>query len=211
MSREAYKKVIQTLGPTMKESRLQRFHTLLDSRIKKTTIVLENTYDMRNTSACLRNLDSYGIQNVHLVEQANSARIDQAEGFSIWSTDLSPSSLMIDSPSFPRIRHDANDAADSPHPLVDKLALAFGNEHQGITPFLREQSDGLFLLPMVGMSQSFNLSVSVGITLTYLRVFGCLRPDLKEEDREELLFKWILSEMCNPHKTAKGLGVDHLF
>jgi tRNA (guanosine-2'-O-)-methyltransferase len=52
-------------------------------------------------------------------------------------------------------------------PLVP-TALAFGNEHLGITPALRDAADGAFAIPMHGCSQSFNVSVSVAVALHVL-------------------------------------------
>lgn len=46
-----------------------------------------------------------------------------------------------------------------------KIALAFGSEGYGISDFLSKMSDVTFSIPMVGFVQSFNVSVSVALTL----------------------------------------------
>jgi tRNA (guanosine-2'-O-)-methyltransferase len=45
------------------------------------------------------------------------------------------------------------------------MALAFGNEHAGLSAGLRELCDGEFAIPMYGASQSFNVSVSLAVSL----------------------------------------------
>ncbi|MDG5765930.1 TrmH family RNA methyltransferase [Balneolales bacterium ANBcel1] len=47
----------------------------------------------------------------------------------------------------------------------DKLCLLFGNEVTGIEPDLLEKCDVLLEIPQYGEKHSFNISVSVGITL----------------------------------------------
>ena len=50
-----------------------------------------------------------------------------------------------------------------------KLAVVFGGEGFGLSAAAVDQADGHFLIPMVGVSQSLNLSVSVATTLYALR------------------------------------------
>lgn len=49
--------------------------------------------------------------------------------------------------------------------FCQKMVLAFGNEVQGISNSLSDISDIAFSIPMTGFVQSFNISVSVAITL----------------------------------------------
>jgi tRNA (guanosine-2'-O-)-methyltransferase len=45
------------------------------------------------------------------------------------------------------------------------MALLFGNEKNGLSDLALSYSDGNFLIPMFGMSQSLNLSVACAVTL----------------------------------------------
>lgn len=47
----------------------------------------------------------------------------------------------------------------------EKIALFLGNELDGIYPEFRTQCDDLIEIPMVGMKESFNVSVATGIAL----------------------------------------------
>lgn len=46
-----------------------------------------------------------------------------------------------------------------------RLCLLFGNEVTGIDPYLLEEADHLLEIPQYGQKHSFNISVSIGITL----------------------------------------------
>jgi 23S rRNA (guanosine2251-2'-O)-methyltransferase len=45
------------------------------------------------------------------------------------------------------------------------MAIVFGAEGEGITPIIKKFCDGLIAIPMVGKTESLNVSVSAGIVL----------------------------------------------
>ena len=49
--------------------------------------------------------------------------------------------------------------------LAEPCAIAFGNEHEGISEELLSYSDGNILIPQFGMVQSLNISVACAISL----------------------------------------------
>jgi tRNA (guanosine-2'-O-)-methyltransferase len=49
--------------------------------------------------------------------------------------------------------------------MSDSVALLFGNEHLGVSEEAQKYSDGNFIIPMVGMVQSLNISVACAVTL----------------------------------------------
>jgi len=52
----------------------------------------------------------------------------------------------------------------------NKIALLLGEEVKGITDDLRDQCDDLIEIPMVGLKESFNVSVATGIALYALTI-----------------------------------------
>jgi 23S rRNA (guanosine2251-2'-O)-methyltransferase len=56
-----------------------------------------------------------------------------------------------------------------------KLALVLGNETRGLSPALRKRLDVLLEIPMVGIKESFNVSVACGVAL-YALTAGRKRP-----------------------------------
>ena len=49
--------------------------------------------------------------------------------------------------------------------LTEKVAIVLGNEHRGISEEAAKLADERFLIPMYGMVQSLNVSVSAAITI----------------------------------------------
>jgi tRNA (guanosine-2'-O-)-methyltransferase len=83
-----------------------------------------------------------------------------------------------------------------------KLCVVMGNEQYGISDAVKEMADESFYLPMVGMAESFNLSVATSITCAHLSAAsghgeegtGPLRPgDLSEQEVKTLLLKGALN------------------
>jgi hypothetical protein len=72
---------------------------------------------------------------------------------------------------------------------------------------VRKLSDGSFILPMTGTTSSFNISVSVGITLAYLRTLDMLQPNMQPEEATNLKFKWLLNELRNANSILKQKGI----
>ena len=50
-------------------------------------------------------------------------------------------------------------------PVDEPLCLLLGNEQRGLSAAARAACDGLFHIPMVGMSESLNLSVTAAIAM----------------------------------------------
>ncbi|MBT8375519.1 MAG: TrmH family RNA methyltransferase, partial [Bacteroidia bacterium] len=57
--------------------RQQRFDEVLSNRTKHFTVAIEDVYQLHNTSAVIRSCDVFGIQEVHIIEERNTKRIDR--------------------------------------------------------------------------------------------------------------------------------------
>lgn len=161
----------------MTEKRFNKIKKVVQKRQKSLTIVLENIHDPHNASAILRTADSVGIDRVFLVYNTNvfpkigrkssssavkwieKIKFDNAaecfaelrnEGFTIYTTYMDE-------------KKDTLSLYDMD--LTGKTALVFGNEKDGVSDEARELSDGNFLIPMTGMVQSLNVSVSAAVCL----------------------------------------------
>jgi tRNA (guanosine-2'-O-)-methyltransferase len=77
---------------------------------------------------------------------------------------------------------------------TQKIALVFGNEHDGISEEVTKNVDGLVHIPMMGFSESFNISVSASIFLYDLRKrakeLGVSDFFLSEAEKQELRLRW---------------------
>lgn len=101
----------------------------------------------------------------------------------------------------------------SNHPNnVFKLAIAFGNETRGVSAKLLGSVDSTFCLPMYGFTESFNLSVSVGICLSTLQNMKFLEEKISLEEKEKLLFDWLVSDtpLAREILEHNGIQIDDL-
>ena len=84
------------------------------------------------------------------------------------------------------------------------VAIVFGNEKRGVSRAFIERADQAFYLPMAGLTQSFNISVAVAMTLYAVIASGhpsAAEGSLSEEERTELLGRWLLRDV----KAAKQI------
>lgn len=162
----------------LSERRLALFERVLARRTRRLTVVLEDLFHSHNSSACIRSCDCFGVQDVHVVESTNGfapsnniaagstnwttvhrhqnwpdAPNDwiqhlRDEGYQLVATTLEPSSVPI-----------------AELPIAEKTALLFGNEKVGLSKAALEAADARIRIPMVGFTESFNVSVAVAITL----------------------------------------------
>ena len=110
----------------------------------------------------------------------------RSEGYTIYGTSPASNSLSIhDFPILPN----------------QKVALVFGNEHEGISEEVKSKVDGLVHIPMRGFTESFNISVSASIFLYELikRVNDMKIPNfnLTEKEQAALRLRWY--KLIVPH------------
>ncbi|WP_057936523.1 TrmH family RNA methyltransferase [Algoriphagus resistens] len=184
---------------------------VLAQRTRFLTVVLEDIFKPHNASAVLRTCDCFGIQDVHVIEKVNKYKINPyvTRGASQW-VDLhkyytQDGSAVQD--CFSSLREKGYKIfGTSPLPgsisIYDlepdeKLALVFGNEHEGISAEVQENADGLVHIPMLGFTESFNISVAASISLYELvkKVKNYDHPDfyLTDEEKQMLRMKWYKS------------------
>ena len=156
------------------EERKQRFLEVLRHRTKHITIAIEDVYQMHNTSAIIRSCDVFGVQEVHVVEDRFAKRLDKniAMGAEKW-VDVYPYKNTSD--CLKKLKSEGYQIiATTPHndstllpdffPL-EKSAIFFGTEKEGLSNAVMQQADGFLKIPMVGFSESLNVSVSAAIII----------------------------------------------
>jgi len=81
---ELIAKATQMLVPFIKEERWNRIQSIMQQRTQQTKFLFENISNPSNCFACLRTIDSFGIQNVDLVMQSGKyegkAALNQKRG-----------------------------------------------------------------------------------------------------------------------------------
>lgn len=161
------------------EQRLHKMRHVAAHRQDGLIVVLEDIYDPHNAEAVFRTCDAFGVQQVYLIFEKqkpfNPKKIGKSSSSSAnkWldfkrftSTAVcmaelkqlgftcAATALDTDSKSLFEIQFN--------HP---RLALLFGNEHRGLSETAKAASDFKLMIPMNGMVQSLNLSVTAALCI----------------------------------------------
>lgn len=159
------------------ENRKAGFKRVLADRTKHFTVVCEDVYQLHNTSAVMRSCEVFGIQELHVVEQRFGKAIDKeiALGAEKW-VDIHRYSSNQDCIDRLKRRgyqiiattpHD-NDCMLEDFDITQPAAIFFGTERQGLSEEVMQQADGYLKIPMVGFTESLNISVSAAIILQHI-------------------------------------------
>ena len=159
------------------EGRKQRFLEVLQKRTKHITAAVEDVYQLHNTSAIIRSCDVFGIHDLHVIEDRFGKRLDKniAMGAEQW-VDVHRYQTTTDCIS--KLKDDGYQIiATTPHSdsnllhdffPAEKSAIFFGTEKEGLSEEVMQQADGFLKIPMVGFSESLNVSVSAAIIIQQL-------------------------------------------
>ena len=157
------------------EKRVEKIKWVLSKRQPYLRLVIENIHDPHNVSAIFRTCDAAGIPKVSMVyniekfpkigkkssasaykwiEREKFKTIDECfkwlkkEKFIVYASSLNSNSKNLYELDFTK-----------------RAAIVFGNEHRGLSKEAEELADERFYIPMYGMVQSLNVSVSAAITI----------------------------------------------
>ena len=215
------KALIEFLLPMVNESRLKMLDSVLVNRTRWLTVILEDIYQPHNASAVLRTCDCYGIQDVHIIENQNSYKINpQVElGAAQWLTLHKYNKA--DSNTYDAISKikemGYSVIATSPHKndvnlddfdvTASRTAIILGTEKQGLSDVAMEMADGFIRIPMLGFTESFNISVSAAIILHQLS--NDLRKSsvnwhLSTDEMEKIRFQWLKNSVNKIQAIEKG-------
>ena len=210
------KKLLTYFENYLTEKRKTTFKKVLDNRTRHFTLVLEDIYQPHNSSAVYRTCDIFGIQDLHIIENRYINRVSKyvAKGSQKWITSH-------------RYKNDGNNTkvcldnlkvkgyqiiATTPHTdsfllqnfdINKKTAFVFGSEAEGVSNIVKDNADGFLKIPMVGFTESLNISVAAAIILQH--VTSKLRSSnliwtLNHSEKEILYFEWIKKTIKNVDK-----------
>lgn len=171
------KKLLLHLESFLTEKRKQRFEKVITQRTKHFTVATEDVYQLHNTSAVLRSCDVFGIQDVHIVEEHNSKTIDReiAMGAQKWvninryhSTKECINQLKKDNYQIVATTPHITNCELHDFDITKKSCFFFGRETEGLSDHVLQQADAFLKIPMVGFTESLNISVSAAIILHYV-------------------------------------------
>ncbi|QBA64426.1 TrmH family RNA methyltransferase [Muriicola soli] len=205
-------KLLNYLETFVSEKRLQRFEEVLNWRTRYITVVMEDVYHQHNASAVIRSADIFGIQDVHLIERRFTDRLDKkiALGAQKW-TDIhkhSDTEECIQSLRHKGFRILATTSKPNAKtleeiPIDQKMAFVFGTEKEGLSEDALAKADELIHIPMVGFTESLNVSVAAAIVLHQMTQKlrsseQCWR--LSKEEKAVIRADWIKKSIKNIDK-----------
>jgi tRNA (guanosine-2'-O-)-methyltransferase len=202
------KETISELTGFITENRLETFNRVLAMRTRYITLVLEDIYQPHNASAVLRSCECFGIQDVHIIENRNEYRInkDVVMGAQKWINIHRYRKKDFNSADAVSIlkkngyRVVATTVGEGSVQLEDfdiaggKFALCFGTELTGLSDTLLELADESVSIPMLGFTDSFNISVSAAIFLHHLRLklnSSGIPWQLDDPEQDEIMINWL--------------------
>lgn len=160
------------------DKRRNTFDKVLENRTNHFTVILEDLYQKHNTSAVVRSCDIFGIQNVHIIENKYKSYMSNQVG--------KGSQKWLDFQRYREKEINTQDCIDAikkegyqlivttPHKescylanfdISKKSAFVFGVEKEGVSEMMFSQADGFLKIPMVGFTESLNISVAAAIIL----------------------------------------------
>jgi tRNA (guanosine-2'-O-)-methyltransferase len=159
------------------DNRKEKFLKVLQNRTNHFTVAIEDVFQMHNASAVMRSCEVFGIQELNVIEQRYGKSIDKeiAMGAQKWVdinsfdtvssciTDLRNKGYQI----IATTPHE-NDCLLEDFDITKPSALFFGTERDGLSDEILQQADGFLKIPMVGFTESLNISVSAAIILQNL-------------------------------------------
>ncbi len=159
------------------DNRKEKFIKVLKDRTKHFTIAVEDVFQMHNASAVMRSCEVFGIQELHVIEERYGKRIDKeiAMGAQKW-VDISTYDSVtncIDTLKgkgyqiIATTPHE-NDCQLEDFDISKPSALFFGTERDGLSDEILRRADGFLKIPMVGFTESLNISVSAAIIIQNL-------------------------------------------
>ncbi|WP_107038025.1 TrmH family RNA methyltransferase [Brumimicrobium mesophilum] len=213
-------KLLNALYSIITKEKIEKFERISSERTRHITVVVENLYQEHNASAVMRSCDCFGIQDLHVIEKDNNFSVnrDIALGAGQWVnhhhyTDiLYPTTTCIQTLK----KNGYKIAATTPHtdaftindvPIDEPIAFLFGTEQTGLSEKALDLADYYVKIPMVGFTESFNISVSAALTINTIRTRLEKQNEfnwkLSKKEQTELKIEWCKKIIKNPNGVVK--------
>jgi len=204
--------IIHYLKEFVTAERYSLFNEVLNNRTRYVSLFIENVYQSHNASAIVRTAEALGIQNMTIFERKNSFSPNEeiSMGAQKWmniekyNEKQSSVKSVIEDYKEKGYRIIATALHENSISLNDlniekgKMMFLFGTEKEGLTDEIKTHADEFVKIPMYGFTESFNVSVSVAITLNL--IMNKLRQSdiqflLPAEEKEKLMMEWLLKSI----------------
>jgi len=182
------------------------FDAVAASRTRHLTVVLEDIYQTQNASAILRSAESWGVQDIHVIENDHSFNFHRriSKGAYDWLTLHRYNSAINNTESciealkdrgylLAATSLDSSSCTPEELPLDRPVALVMGTELSGISNPIREHCAFTVHIPMCGFTESLNVSVAAGVLIHSLMSRlkrSSIAWQLSAEEQLEIKTQW---------------------
>lgn len=182
------------------DQRLHKLKRVAQGRQAGLTVVIEDVFDPHNLGAISRSCDAFGVQEVNVVFETmppfdpKEVGKNSSTATNKWLTyrvhhSTETALRMLKDEGWQMVAAAIDPSAESIFETdlcAPRIALLFGNEKNGLSPSALALADRLITIPMRGIAQSMNVSVSAALCLyevTRQRMARCpellrSRPDV---------------------------------
>jgi len=205
--------LLEYLQSFLTDNRKATFEKVLAQRTRHFTVVLEDIYQRHNSSAVVRSCDIFGIQDIYIIENKYNSYVSNqvAKGAQKW----------IDFHEYNQQEHNTEACmhdlrrkgyqiiATTPHnescmlqdfDISKKTAFVFGVEKEGVSDYIMNEADGYLKIPMVGFTESLNISTAVAVILQNLTSRlrnSTLKWQLTDQEKDEKRLDWSKKTILN--------------
>ncbi len=155
------------------EKRKDRIWDVMSRRLPSFRVACESPTDIHNALAIVRTAESLGVTNISIIDhelKKNEGR-GTMQGADVWSDISFHKNLAQFQNEF--LPESCSLVGFDPHATLSideisvegSLCFLFGNEHRGLSDEAKKRCDILCKIPMYGMTESYNLSVSAALAL----------------------------------------------
>ncbi|MEM6290390.1 MAG: RNA methyltransferase [Myxococcota bacterium] len=165
--------IAETLRPYITQPRQEKIEALLDGRLPTIRVAMESPSDPHNAAAVVRTAEAFGVLGVHVIATEGRALHAKSttQGSYRWvrthhhgTLDAFLGHASMNGVAIYGAWMDAEHTLGE-LPVNRPMCLLFGNENRGLSEQARKACTAGFRIPMVGMSESLNLSVSAAVSM----------------------------------------------
>ena len=201
----------------MTVERREKVDRVLEQRQPDLSVLMDRVRKPHNFSAVIRTCDAAGIFEIHAIADPGCLPVisHTSQGAENWvrvrrHDDAGQAVLAIKQAGLKLVAASLSERAVDfrDYDYTQPTAIVLGTEFSGISPGLIEHVEREILIPMLGMSRSFNVSVACAIILFEAQrqraqagYFNQRR--LSFEDWHNARFEWLhprLAEYCRKHE-----------
>ncbi|MGM5629935.1 RNA methyltransferase [Apibacter raozihei] len=194
--------------------KLDKIEKLVSYRTNYIAPVLEDIYQYRNAGAIVRSMEAFGFQSVYALENRNSfiPEATVSKGADKWVDIIymhaglgALQNIKNKGYQLAAISPEKNAINIQDFQIKQPVALIYGTEFKGVTEETLSLADICIKIPMLGFTESLNVSVAAGISFYEMRnklEKSSLDWKLSEEEKLELKIKWAIKSVSSGEEIA---------